>query len=136
MHMGRRAIVPASPLGGDTWSVSTSEERFTELAIEAMDDLPEWVRETMDNVEVLVEDRPPPEEPTLLGLYQGVPLSQRGFHYAGALPDRITLYRSTIERLSRGDADRLRSIIVHTIAHEVAHHFGISDDRLREIDAY
>jgi predicted Zn-dependent protease with MMP-like domain len=116
--------------------VTTGEERFAELAAEAMDDLPEWVRETMDNVEVFVEDRPPPDEPSLLGLYQGVPLSRRGISYAGALPDRITLFRSTIERLARGDDDRLRSIIVHTIAHEVAHHFGISDHRLREIDAY
>ena len=107
-----------------------------ELAGEALDGLPEWVRDMMDNVEVFVEDRPPPDQPTLLGLYQGVPLAKRGRSYSGVLPDHITLYRAPIERLARGRDERLRRIIAHTIAHEVAHHFGISDDRLREIGAY
>jgi predicted Zn-dependent protease with MMP-like domain len=114
----------------------TSEERFMELAADAVDGLPEWVHGAMDNVEVFVEDLPPRDEPGLLGLYHGVPLSARGTHYAGALPDRITLYRVPIERQARGSEDRLRRIIAHTVAHEVAHHFGISDDRLREIGAY
>ena len=111
-------------------------DRFMDLAGEAVDGLPAWVHEAMDNVEVFVEDRPPAGEPTLLGLYHGVPLSKRGTSYAGALPDHITLYRKPIERLARGNDDRLRRIIAHTVAHEVAHHFGISDDRLREIGAY
>jgi predicted Zn-dependent protease with MMP-like domain len=114
----------------------TPEERFMELAADAVDGLPEWVREAMDNVEVFVEDLPPHDQPNLLGLYHGVPLSKRGTHYAGALPDHITLYRATIEGLARGDDGRLRRIIAHTVAHEVAHHFGISDDRLHEIGAY
>jgi len=107
-----------------------------ELAGEAVDGLPDWVHDAMDNVEVFVEDRPPADQPTLLGLYHGVPLAKRGNHYSGALPDHITLYRAPIERLARGSDDRLRRIIAHTVAHEVAHHFGISDDRLREIGAY
>jgi predicted Zn-dependent protease with MMP-like domain len=107
-----------------------------ELAGQALDGLPDWVRDAMDNVEVFVEDRPPPDQPSLLGLYQGVPLAKRGNHYSGALPDHITLYRAPIERLARGSDDRLRRIVAHTVAHEVAHHFGISDDRLREIGAY
>jgi predicted Zn-dependent protease with MMP-like domain len=114
----------------------TSEERFMELAGEALDELPDWVRDAMDNVEVFVEDRPPSDQPSLLGLYHGVPLAKRGTHYSGALPDHITLYRAPIERLARGSDARLRRIIAHTIAHEVAHHFGISDERLREIGAY
>jgi predicted Zn-dependent protease with MMP-like domain len=114
----------------------TPEERFMELAADAVDGLPEWVHDAMDNVEVFVEDLAPSNEPGLLGLYHGVPLSKRGTHYAGALPDHITLYRAPIERLARGSDDRLRRIIAHTVAHEVAHHFGISDDRLREIGAY
>jgi len=114
----------------------TPEERFMELAADAVDGLPDWVREAMDNVEVFVEDLPPPGQPGLLGLYKGVPLSHRGTHYAGALPDHITLYRAPIERLAHGSDERLRRIIAHTVAHEVAHHFGISDDRLREIGAY
>jgi len=114
----------------------TADERFMQLAAEAMDGLPAWVHDAMENVEVLLEDRPPPGQPGLLGLYQGVPLAKRGTHYSGALPDRITLFRETIERQARGSDERLRRIVAHTIAHEVAHHFGISDDRLREIGAY
>jgi predicted Zn-dependent protease with MMP-like domain len=113
-----------------------SEERFRELAADAIDGLPEWVHEAMDNVEVFVEEAPPAGQGTLLGLYHGVPLSKRGMHYTGALPDRISLFRTTIERLAGGSDDRLRRIIAHTVAHELAHHFGISDDRLREIGAY
>jgi predicted Zn-dependent protease with MMP-like domain len=107
-------------------------DRFVELAAEALDGLPAWIQERLDNVEVLVEDEPPPDQPNLLGLYEGIPLTQRGFHYAGVLPDRITLYRSTIERVSRGE-DELREVIRDTVVHEVAHFFGISDERLREL---
>src|SRR5437868_14794981 len=108
-----------------------SEERFRKLAAEALDSLPEWVRMRMDNVEVLVEDRSP-QGSGVLGLYEGIPLARRGSSYMG-LPDRITLYRSSIERLAP-DEEALRRLIAHTIAHEVGHHFGISDDRLRETD--
>ena len=120
----------------DSEKVPSREERFMDLAAEAVEGLPEWVRETMENVEVFVEDRPPPDEPTLLGRYQGVPLTKRGGGYAGALPDGITIYRVPIELLARGSDERLRRIIAHTIAHEVAHHFGISDDRLRDLGVY
>ena len=115
---------------------STSEERFMEIAADAIDGLPAWVHEAMDNVEVFIEDAPPHAEPTLLGLYHGVPLSARGMHYAGVLPDKITLFRAPIERLAHGNEERLQRIIAHTVAHELAHHFGISDHRLREIGAY
>ncbi len=114
----------------------TPEEHFLELAGEAVDGLPVWVHDAMDNVQIFLEDRPPPGQPGLLGLYQGVPLAKRGTHYSGALPDRITLFREPIERQARGSDERLRRIVAHTVAHEVAHHFGISDDRLREIGAY
>lgn len=112
-----------------------SPDRFEQLAAEALDDLPEWVRENMDNVEVTIEEHPPPDEPTLLGLYQGIPLTERDGGYAGVVPDRITLYRSTIQRMSRDEAD-LRRNVRHTVAHEVAHYFGISDERLLEMDRY
>jgi predicted Zn-dependent protease with MMP-like domain len=114
--------------------VHVDRDRFEQLAAEALDALPEWVRERMVNVEVLVEDHAPPGEPTLLGRYHGVPLISRG-NYGGVLPDTITLYRSTIQAVSR-DEDDLRRRIGHTVEHEVAHFFGISDDRLREIDRY
>lgn len=104
--------------------------------IEAVSGLPDWVKDTMQNVELLVEDHSPPDQPGLLGLYEGIPLSKRGSGYAGVLPDRITLFRGTIEREAHGSPGRLREIVQHTVVHEIAHHFGISDDRLREIDRY
>jgi predicted Zn-dependent protease with MMP-like domain len=112
-----------------------SRAHFDELVAEALDSLPDWVLDRLENVEILVEDRPPRREPNLLGLYHGIPLTKRGAGYAGVLPDTITLYRRTIERLARDDDD-LRSLIAHTVEHEVAHFFGISDDRLRDMDAY
>ena len=113
-----------------------SQERFEELAAEALDGLPAWVLDIMDNVQVVVEDRPPVDQPSLLGLYHGVPLLNRGWHYSGVMPDRITLYQRTIEAVAGPDEDRLRRVVAHTVAHEVAHHLGISDERLLEIDAY
>jgi predicted Zn-dependent protease with MMP-like domain len=110
---------------------------FEELTAGALDSLPQWVVDRLENVEVIVEDRPPRDEPNLLGRYHGVPLTKRGEFYSGAvLPDTITLYRSTIERVARRDRLDLREVIAHTVEHEVGHHFGISDERLRELDAY
>ena len=111
--------------------------RFEELVGEALDSLPKWVLERMENVEVIVEDRPPRDEPNLLGRYHGIPLtSKSGFYSGPVFQDTITLYKRTIERVAREDEDSLREVVVHTVEHEVAHHFGISDDRLREIDRY
>jgi predicted Zn-dependent protease with MMP-like domain len=108
--------------------------RFEELVVDALDSLPSWVIERLENVEVIVEDRPPPGEPNLLGRYHGIPLTERR-DYAGVLPDTITLYRRTIERVARDD-EHLKRVVAHTVEHEVAHFFGISDERLRELDAY
>src|SRR5436190_7034524 len=113
--------------------IDVSPERFEELAAEALDGLPEWVQQRLENVEVLIEDRPARREPGLLGLYEGIPLTRRGGGYFGVLPDRITLFRLNLQRISR-DEDDLRRRVGHTVVHEVAHFFGISDDRLREID--
>ena len=115
---------------------AVTRERFEELVAEALDGLPTWVLDAMSNVEVLVEDLPPTGQRTLLGLYHGIPLSQRGQWYSNALPDTITLYRATIMAVAGHDEDRVRAQVTRTVAHEVAHHFGISDDRLRELDAY
>jgi predicted Zn-dependent protease with MMP-like domain len=114
--------------------VTDGRARFEELVAEALDALPQWVLDRMENVEVVVEEHPPPGEPSLLGRYHGIPLTRRSY-YAGVLPDTITLYRSTIVRSARDDDD-LRRIVAHTVEHEVAHFFGISDERLRELDAY
>ena len=113
-----------------------SQERFEELASQALDGLPAWVLDAMDNVQVVVEERPPPGQPGLLGLYHGVPLLNRGWHYSGAMPDRITLYQRSIEAVAGRSEERLRRVVAHTVAHEVAHHLGITDERLHEIDAY
>lgn len=113
-----------------------TQEHFEELVEEALASLPDWITHTMDNVEVFVDDEAPRGRGNLLGLYEGIPLSSRGGNYSGVLPDRITLFSGPIVRESRGDPDRLRAIVRHTVAHEVAHHFGISDERLLEIDAY
>ncbi len=116
--------------------MTVTPERFEELVVEAIDGLPAWVHDAMDNVSLLIEDFPPPGQPNLLGLYHGVPLSKRGGGYTNVLPDTITLYRATIVAVSGSSEERLRSQVARTVAHEVAHHFGISDERLLEIDAY
>ena len=108
---------------------------FERIVRDALDDLPDDISRLMTNVAVTIEDEPPPGQP-LLGLYQGVPWGSRGPYYAGALPDKITIYRGPLERMSGGDPDRLRSQVRRTVFHEIAHHFGISDARLVEIDRY
>ncbi|HZA60328.1 MAG TPA: metallopeptidase family protein [Actinomycetota bacterium] len=109
--------------------------RFEQLAAEALDSLPAWITDKMENVEVIVEEWPPDDRPDVLGLYEGIPLTARGQSYAGVLPDRITLFRQNIQAHAADD-DHLKRIVRHTVAHEIAHHFGISDDRLRQIDRY
>ena len=106
-------------------------EQFVE---EALDALPPNLRKRMSNVEIVIEDEP--ANPRLLGLYQGVPLTRRGVYYAGALPDKITIFRAPLERLYGADRERLRSETRRVVLHEIAHHFGISDERLVEIDRY
>ena len=101
----------------------------------ALDALPADIRAQMSNVAVVVEDEPPRGAPWL-GLYRGVPLTRRSQGYAGALLDKITIYRGPLERLYGDDPDRLRREVQHTVWHEVAHHFGISDQRLVDLDRY
>jgi predicted Zn-dependent protease with MMP-like domain len=113
----------------------TEGAAFERLVDEALDELPDDIRNVMSNVAVTVEDEPPPGQP-LLGLYQGVPLGRRGPYYAGALPDKITIYRGPIERMTGGNPEALRRQVRRTVLHEIAHHFGISDDRLVELDRY
>ena len=112
-----------------------AEQRFEEYARDALDDLPPKLREEMSNVEIVVEEEPPGGQP-LLGLYQGVPLTRRGSFYAGALPDKISIYRGPLERLYGRDEETLRRQVRRVVLHEIAHHFGISDERLIEIDRY
>jgi predicted Zn-dependent protease with MMP-like domain len=110
---------------------TVSSERFDELVVEALEDLPEDLAKAMENVAVIVEEsahgRP------LYGLYEGVPLTKRGpMSYSGALPDRITIFQDTISAHSRNESE-LKKQVRKTVIHEVAHHFGISDERLSEL---
>ena len=105
--------------------------RFEELVGEALDGLPKWVHERLENVEILIEDEPPEDE-NLLGLYEGVPLTERGLDYSWAMPDRITLFQGPIEDEAESDGD-VRRVVAETVVHEIAHFFGISDDRLHEL---
>jgi predicted Zn-dependent protease with MMP-like domain len=109
-----------------------SAKRFEELVVGALDGLPAWIQERLDNVEVLVEAQPPEDQPGLLGLYEGIPLTARGMGYSGVLPDRITLFRSTLVGASRNE-EELKDLVAETVVHEIAHFFGISDERLTEL---
>lgn len=107
-------------------------ERFDELVAEALDEIPPELAAVMDNVVVLVEDEPPSDDPDLLGHYEGVPLTARDWAYGGHLPDRITIFRGPILRMCATEEDVVREVHV-TVVHEVAHHFGIDDDRLHDL---
>jgi len=118
--------------------------RFERLVAEALDSLPREFQEKMDNVEVVVEYWPSREEEeiaglapdvTLFGLYQGVPLTERTSHYGLVLPDRITIYQGPIEGYCR-TSQAVRRKVRQVVMHELGHHFGISDERLRELGVY
>jgi predicted Zn-dependent protease with MMP-like domain len=111
------------------------QDQFETWVADALDGLPPDIAALMDNVAIAVEEEPPPGA-NLLGLYRGVPQTRRTSAYAGALPDLITIYRGPLERISGRDPERLRAQIRRTVWHEIAHHFGISDERLLELDRY
>jgi predicted Zn-dependent protease with MMP-like domain len=110
--------------------VEMSRERFEELVADALDEVPAELLQHMDNVVVLVEDEPP--EPGLLGLYEGFALTDRGWDYAGALPDRIFIYRNPTLAICETEEDVVDEVAI-TVVHEIAHHFGINDARLHEL---
>ena len=119
-------------------------EEFNQLVVEALDGLPVELSQFFDNVEVVVSDLPTRTQLqsvsltnpySLLGLYEGIPLTRRTSGYNMVLPDKITIFRLSIERICRSPeavVDQVR----HTVVHELAHHFGISDERLKELGAY
>jgi predicted Zn-dependent protease with MMP-like domain len=111
------------------------EVDFEQCVQEALDSLPAELRDYMSNVAVVVEDEPPGGQP-LLGLYQGVPMTRRGSSYGAVPPDKISIYRGPLERHYGADRERLLQEIRRVVLHEVAHHFGISDERLRAMDRY
>jgi predicted Zn-dependent protease with MMP-like domain len=115
--------------------VATEEADFEELVEDAIDHLPHELRSAMENVAFVVQ-REPPRGESLLGLYHGIPLTSRTGGYAGVAPDTITIYSGPLERMYGADPDLLRRQVRRVVLHEIAHYFGISDERLIEIDRY
>ncbi len=110
--------------------IDVARARFEELVADALDSIPEALGRHMDNVWVLVEERARGED--LLGLYEGVPLTERDAYGGMVLPDRITIYRRPICEMCETE-DEVVETVRDTMIHEVAHHFGIDDDRLDEL---
>lgn len=121
-------------------------ESFAELVSQAIDSLPEEFREALENVQVDIEEWPTPEDLevvglshrsrySLLGLYHGVPLTSRHSQYV-AFPDRITIFQKPIEAVCGDDERRIREQVQRTVIHEIAHYYGIDDERLEELGAY
>jgi predicted Zn-dependent protease with MMP-like domain len=109
--------------------ITVSRERFEEMVADALDGLPPGLARMMHNVAVVVEDG---TDPHLLGLYHGVPLTERTSHYSAVLPDKISIYRLAI--CARCDTeDEVVEEVRTTVVHEVGHHFGIDDERLHEL---
>ena len=111
-----------------TW-VEMSSERFEELVADALDGVPPELLALIDNVVVLVADE---GESDLLGLYEGTPLTERDWTYAGVLPDRITIFRGPLLRMCSTETELVEQVRI-TVVHEIAHHFGIDDDRLHDL---
>ncbi len=109
---------------------------FERIVDKVLDELPEWVLEQIDNLHVVVQDKPTPSQAAhgerLLGLYEGVMLKDRGMNYFAAAPDRISIFREEHLRLARS-ARHLSLQIRKTVLHEMGHHLGIDDERLHEI---
>ena len=111
--------------------IPITARRFEDLVADALDLIPAELAAAMDNVVVLVDDRNE-HDPQLLGLYEGVALTERTSDYAGVLPDRITVYREAILDVCDSEDDVVEEVAI-TVVHEVAHHFGIDDARLDEL---
>ncbi len=112
--------------------IEMSREVFEGLVSDALDQVPPALAAQMDNVVILVEDDSPEGSPGLLGLYDGVPLTERDAMVGGMLPDRITIYRNPILGICETEQDVVDEVLI-TVVHEIAHHFGIDDDRLHEL---
>jgi predicted Zn-dependent protease with MMP-like domain len=108
------------------------EAEFEQAVGDALDAVPPELMRLLDNVVFFVEAEPPSSDPDLLGVYDGTPLTERGDAWAGALPDRITIFRGPLTRMCEDREDLLEEIAV-TVVHEIAHHFGIDDERLHAL---
>jgi predicted Zn-dependent protease with MMP-like domain len=118
-------------------------ERFEQLVAEAVESLPEEFQDRLENIDVVVEDAPSRSQlryagvdkgMTLLGLYEGVPLTERYSSYGLVAPDKVTIFQKPIEEECGSDEAKIKEEVAHVVIHEIAHHFGIGDDRLDEIE--
>ena len=109
-----------------------SHDQFEALVSAALDEVPAELAELIDNCVVLVEDDPPPEDPDLLGVYDGTPLTERDAGYTMRLPDRITIFRNPTLEMCESEHEVVDEVRI-TVVHEIAHHFGIDDDRLHDL---
>lgn len=108
-------------------------DAFDELVAAALDSVPDGLVALIENCVIVVEDYPPPDRPTdLLGIYEGIPLTERGEFYSGVLPDKITIYRVPTLRICDTVADVVAEVHI-TVVHEIAHYFGIDDARLHAL---
>lgn len=117
---------------------------FEKLVMKALGDLPQIFKDRLENVDVVIEEELPPSAAKaigvrhrrlVLGLYQGVPLSRRSRYYGMVMPDKISIFKKNIERVCSSDEQIVRCV-THTLQHELAHHFGISDERLKQLGIY
>ena len=114
-------------------SIDLAPGEFEAAVSDALDQIPADLAALMDNVVILVEELPPPSEPQdLLGLYEGTPLTERDGWYAGVLPDRISIFRLPTLAVCETREEVVEEVLV-TVVHEIAHHFGIEEDRLHEL---
>lgn len=112
--------------------IEVSRERFEELVDRALDEIPDELARWVTNLVVLVEDEPPEDDPDLLGLYVGVALTERDASGYTMLPDQIFVYRNPLQEMCESEDELVEEVRI-TVVHEVAHHFGIDDDRLHEL---
>lgn len=112
--------------------IEMPRERFEQLVVDALDSLPPELARLVDNCAVLVQDQPPADAPGLLGLYEGTPLTERGTGYTMVAPDRITIFRAGVLGTCATQDEAVEQVRI-TVVHELAHHFGIDDERLDEL---
>jgi predicted Zn-dependent protease with MMP-like domain len=122
-----------------------TRREFEIIVKDVLEELPEEFKDKLQNIDVVIEEEIDMEavkrlglgaKGRLLGLYQGVPLKDRTHYYGMVMPDKITLYKQNIERSCEALGSNIREEIKHVIQHEIAHHFGISDKRLKDLGIY
>lgn len=127
-----------------SYFIMMRKEDFEKLVVRALENLPTVFKDSLENVDVVVEDEPSQvhaevldfsHKRLVLGLYQGVPLLKRNQYYGMVMPDKVSIFQKNIEKICRTDEDIINTV-THTVQHELAHHLGISDDRLRELGIY